>query len=379
MLNFIFDGMAAYNQAGLFVGGLFCLAAGCFLLGYAYYQRTRAFRATGTIIGVLYKDDMFCPVYRYTAPDGQSHVAKSDSKASWSRGKETGRVVPLLISRRNPAQAREAKGYVPEIAGIGVLAFGLWLAYTALTSYPITWLTWLVTFAFVAVFLADRAYRILGKGRSVPLDQWKQRLKDEWDQQLRAKEETSIDLADVKPIEQILADPERQRTDARQLKIAAPFLAVFAVFLVGFGIQESKHIARLDAAGLRAEGEVVRLKREYSSDDSGRTVYFAIVRFRTDKNERVEFKDRMGSNPPSYRRGDKVSVLYLADNPREAVIDRGFWGNWAVPGLLFAAAAFVMWLLVMMLRNAVRQRAARRRASDATAPASAAGIAPTTG
>jgi len=53
----------------------------------------------------------------------------------------------------------------------------------------------------------------------------------------------------------------------------------------------------------------------------------------------------------------------------------GFWGNWAVPGLLFAAAAFVMSLLAMMLlRAAMRQRAARRRASDATAPASAAGI-----
>jgi len=52
-----------------------------------------------------------------------------------------------------------------------------------------------------------------------------------------------------------------------------------------------------------------------------------------------------------------VIVLYLADNPqREVMIDRGFWGNWAIPAILFLAAAFVIGLLVLMLRGGALQK-----------------------
>jgi hypothetical protein len=64
MLNLIADGMQAYNQVGLFIGALICLAIGGFFLGYSFYQRMHAYRAMGTIIGVICSDGMFCPVYR---------------------------------------------------------------------------------------------------------------------------------------------------------------------------------------------------------------------------------------------------------------------------------------------------------------------------
>ena len=60
----------------------------------------------------------------------------------------------------------------------------------------------------------------------------------------------------------------------------------------------------------------------------------------------------MGGNPPGHRPGDKVTVLYLADNPRqEAIVDRGIWGNWAIPGFIFSVAAFLVWLMVFTLRS----------------------------
>ena len=50
-------------------------------------------------------------------------------------------------------------------------------------------------------------------------------------------------------------------------------------------------------------------------------------------------------------------VLYLADNPQqEAMIDRGFWGNWAIPAILFLVAAFAILLLVLMLRGGSLQK-----------------------
>src|SRR5947207_1688950 len=158
MFHLIADGMQAYNQVGLFISALICLAIGCFLLGYSLYQRVHALRVMGTIIGVVHSGDMFRPVYRYTSPDGQAHVAKSDMNSSWARGKETGRVVPLIISASNPAEAREANSYLLDIVGLVFFACGIWLGYIALTSYPITLMTWIMALAMI-IFLAERGYR----------------------------------------------------------------------------------------------------------------------------------------------------------------------------------------------------------------------------
>jgi len=66
----------------------------------------------------------------------------------------------------------------------------------------------------------------------------------------------------------------------------------------------------------------------------------------------LEFKDNVGSNPPSHRPGDTVTVLYLPDNPqREAIIDRGIWWNWAIPGIVFLFAAFLVLILIGILRK----------------------------
>jgi Protein of unknown function (DUF3592) len=344
MFNLIADGLQAYNQIGLFIGALICLAIGCFVLGYSLYERAQAFRAMGTIIGVICHDGMFRPVYRYTAPDGQPHMAQSQINSSWARGKETGRVVPLLISARDPGEAREANSYLLDITGIVFSACGIWLGHIALSSYPITLMTWIMALA-ILVILAERGYRTLRRPQ-LSFDQWRQ--------QLKARKTTAIDLADVKPIEHILAGPDRRKTQLHKFKTAAPLLVLFAGILVWLGFHQSIKLAHLESTGLRAHGEVVRLQDE---DSDGSRLYHAVVRFRTDKNVPIEFKDNVGSNPPSYRRGAKVTVLYLADNPREAMIDRGFF-NWAIPALLFLVAAFVLWLLVVMLRGAAPPKTA---------------------
>ncbi len=62
--------------------------------------------------------------------------------------------------------------------------------------------------------------------------------------------------------------------------------------------------------------------------------------------------DSFGSNPPSWRPGDKVTVLYRADNPGgDVMIDRGM-RNWLLPGLFIAAAAPLGWPGLWMRRGA---------------------------
>jgi hypothetical protein len=140
---------------------------------------------------------------------------------------------------------------------------GLWLAYTALTAYPITRMTWIMA-AAILVYLAERGYRILiPKGQRLSVAEWRKQ---------HHLDETTIDLAEVKPIENIVSAPDVQQARQKQLrnnKKVVPFLAVFAIILVAVGIYQSKKIARLEASGLRALGQVVSLKDEYSSGSGG--------------------------------------------------------------------------------------------------------------
>jgi len=70
----------------------------------------------------------------------------------------------------------------------------------------------------------------------------------------------------------------------------------------------------------------------------------------------VEFKDNVGSNPPSHRPGDKVTVLYLPNSRQDAIIDRGVWWNWAIPGIVFLSAAFIVLILIGMLRTSMTRK-----------------------
>ena len=97
----------------------------------------------------------------------------------------------------------------------------------------------------------------------------------------------------------------------------------------------------------KAQGEVVNVVRERSSDSDGRTSYsyYPEIKFRTSTNEEVIFKSSSGSNPPSYRTGESVEVLYDPQNPPNASIN-SFMSLWlgtiilSVIGLVFAAIGF---------------------------------------
>jgi len=349
MFDFIFSGLQAYNQVAMFIGALICLGIGGLILGSSFYWRLHALRATGTIIGVIGKDGMYAPVYRYTLKDGQTHEAKSDTSSGWLRGKETGRVVQLLISPHNPTQARSAHDYLFDLVGVVFLVPGVWLGYTAVTAYPVTRMTWIIA-GLMILYLAERVHRIIiPKGARLSIAEWRK--------QHNLGSGASLDLNDVKPIEQLVSASGLQQArqiQARLHRKLAPVVGLFALILAGVGAYQSIKVARLEANGLRAPGEVISLKEEFSSDS---TSYYPIVRYRTDKDLTVEFKDSIGGNPPTRRPGDKVTVLYLADKPQsEAIIDRGVVWNWAIPAILLVAAAFITWLAIFMLRGAPPQK-----------------------
>jgi len=84
-----------------------------------------------------------------------------------------------------------------------------------------------------------------------------------------------------------------------------------------------------------AQGKVIYLERSRSSDS---TTYRPVVEFRAEDGRRIEFTSSMGSNPPSYSRGEAVEVLYLRDQPERAKIN-GFFSLWGLPIILGSMGA----------------------------------------
>jgi hypothetical protein len=355
MFDFLFGSAQAYQQVGLFFGALVCFGLGALLLGSSIYWQLRGLRVTGSIIGVVDKGGTYAPVYRYTSADGSAHQAISTISSGTVAGKETGRVVPLLVSPHDPGRAQEAGIGSAEIvfvaAGLLLVMAGIWMGSTAITAYPVTAKTWIMA-ALLTVYGFWHLRRGTGLGSQRPsmLEAGRSLLGNR----------TAFGAADVKPIEQLVPPADARKAadkTSQQWSKAAPFALFFALLLMCLAVHQATALVRLQSTGLRTEGQVVSLKAESSS--GGSYSYFPIIRYRARSHVAVEFKDNIGSNPPRYRVGDKVTVLYLPDSSRpQAIIDRGPFWNWVIPAALGAAALVALWLF-FFLRRAVPQATAK--------------------
>lgn len=131
------------------------------------------------------------------------------------------------------------------------------------------------------------------------------------------------------------ADSSRR---ALALVFVVPGLLVAVAFLF-WGIM--RHAGRRHWK--RAEGEVVDMK----ADTSGG--YSPVVEFETSPGQKQSFDGNVVTDPPRYRVGEHVAVLFDPSEPSTAMIDRAL-EHYFVPGLfsgmglLFALAGLFIWL-----------------------------------
>ena len=93
-----------------------------------------------------------------------------------------------------------------------------------------------------------------------------------------------------------------------------------------------------------AEGTVVELKKSVSTENQKTKVSYApVVTFIPGTGKKIEFLSSVGSNPPAYKIGEKVEVLYLQANPRNARIHdfTSLWGMELLLGLMGAAILLI--------------------------------------
>ncbi len=151
------------------------------------------------------------------------------------------------------------------------------------------------------------------------------------------------------PQEAVLSTPASGKKSIGGVIIGCLFALVGVGALVGAGV--TAHTAyQVSADGVIAQGEVVSLKRERSSGRRGSgTSYYPVFRFTAQDGREYRVKHNQSSNPPAWKKGEKVELIYLPDNP-ETAVPNTFWGKYTVSvflsvfGMVFGGAgAAVAW------------------------------------
>ncbi|KJY41556.1 hypothetical protein VR41_12085 [Streptomyces sp. NRRL B-1568] len=96
----------------------------------------------------------------------------------------------------------------------------------------------------------------------------------------------------------------------------------------------------------RAPGTVVALDWREDPDGGSRTGHaddapaaYPVIEFTSADGTPRRFRDSAGSNPPSYKVGEQVEVLYRPNSPEDARI-KGFLSLWLLP-LIFGGIGLV--------------------------------------
>lgn len=139
-------------------------------------------------------------------------------------------------------------------------------------------------------------------------------------------------------------------TLAKVLRIFACILSVFVLIEAGIALLLSDNAREKRATWNRAEATVTELERVNTSDTSGQTwrpVFSLPV-----EGKVYLIRSSSSSNPPAYKVGEKVEMLYPSENPTEAVTNT-FWGLYIWPVALFGLAALEgLAVLVLLLVSA---------------------------
>jgi hypothetical protein len=123
------------------------------------------------------------------------------------------------------------------------------------------------------------------------------------------------------------------------------------------------------ARTVEAPGTVIEMLRVRDSEDKG-YLFTPIVRFETIDGRTVEFQSGLRTNPPAYRAGQQVSVVYDPGVPESAAI-RGVLSLWLMPiilafiGSIFLAIGAAM---ILLIRRVSRHLGQPLHLADAAGP-----------
>jgi hypothetical protein len=101
----------------------------------------------------------------------------------------------------------------------------------------------------------------------------------------------------------------------------------------------------------RVRGEFIRVKTADGIKLEQKYLYRPLIRFRTRDGRMIRFTSNIAMRPAPYQVGDRVSILYEADRPKQAQINRfiNLWFN-TIMLISFGLLTMGMGLLFRLLQ-----------------------------
>jgi len=330
------DFSMAQGQIALLVVGTILLLLGGLLFGWDVYWHLKGQRVSGHIAAVTVSGtgsgEMYYPLYEYKDFSGAPIRAEGDTGSNSLAGWLPGTPRTLYVHPHEPQHVTPA-GLLCPIIGVILSAVGIAMIYVAFMHYRFN----IVTAGLICWLLLAGGNKLRKIIKPKALRETKEQfLARKQAEKMSGRRELS---------ESEICDRLRART--KSSAIATPLVCLLAIGFIGLGMYLGRATSHLLATGVRAEGQVVSMESSSSSNNS--YTYYPVVAFDAGSAGRMRFKDRFGSNPPSYSTGQKVTVIYDPANPQTASIDHGI-GNWLGSVLSVSGGA----ILLLMVASSIR-------------------------
>lgn len=262
----------------------------------------------------------YLPVFEFITPEGRMVKAQEENARFSLTHNLPGQDAYIYLNPKKPDQPARPT-YSIGLFGLILVLPGFLIVSSTLKGMEWGW-------PLVVAFVGGFAFIVSKVMRRFAVDdvlaRWRD-LRSHFKFQIRKDSAARAGLrGQIMEMDAILKE---QRTQDSQMVCWTPFYVLLMGGVLWGGWHVYNKQAQFEKVALRAEAEVVRL---ISSSDSDGTVYHPLYRFISADGETIEFKDNVGSNPPSARKGDRAQVLYDRAYPRAAIVDRGLMNR--LPG-----------------------------------------------
>ncbi len=338
MFDLFFDGVFAFHSLMMFLGAFICIGLGLLLSGDFLRWRLRAKRVRGKVVTFQEragaKRNFYYPVAEYHNDKGQLKTIISGVGSSNLDENQIGKKVSILYFPHKPDDARIlGAGWPIFIVGLMLLGGGGLFLYHAARLFEFNWMMLVVAMGGSIVLWRkfEKIKKPLGEFGNLKA------FKEKKLSQFRHKNKQSGKNLTRQEVRNI-----QNNIEAEQAKWSWLVL-IIGLGLLGGGYYVGKSVFILETIGQTAAGQVTGLK---ANSDSDGTTYAPIIRFQTNQGNDITFTSNYSSNPPSYKSGDDVQILYDPDNPSGNVMIDAGWMNWLIPvilslcGLLFCGIIF---------------------------------------
>lgn len=131
------------------------------------------------------------------------------------------------------------------------------------------------------------------------------------------------------------------------------FFMFISFILIGWGIYSYKDKTENFAGYKKTEGTVMRMREVPETDNSGVT-YAPVINYKDGAGKEFTYESKHSSDPPDYKVGEKVQLIYDPADPKEVYVD-SFREKWVLTIVLFFCGIIVFPISIWMIFTGFRK------------------------